>query len=125
MGGFIVSNHLAYEGLSVDAHYLVAGQHTRFLGRATLNNVLHIDGVVAYGELYAHSGERAFQLIQVSLNVFRAYVYRVRIKVCQYLRYGLVHQFVYVHRVNILVVNDMQQVAEPATAVVDDVDAVA
>ena len=53
--GLLVGHLLAYKWLVVDAHNLVACKHARPFGRSVLYDILHVDGILSDGELYAHT----------------------------------------------------------------------
>ena len=65
-------------------------------------------GVFAYCELDAYTGERAFEVVVGCLDIFCADVDRVRVQLSEDLRNGFLHQVVDIHRVNILVVDDVE-----------------
>ena len=112
----VLSDYLAHEGLAVYAHNLVAGKQSRTLCRTVLHHILHMNSILAYCELNAHTRERAFQLVGLRLRVLGAYIGRMRIEVGQYLRYCHVYKRVDVHLVNILVVDDVQEIRQAVGA---------
>ena len=125
MHGLLVCDNLSHEGLVVDAHDLVARHDARTLGRSIADDVLHVDGVLADGELDAHARERAFQVVGGYLHVLGINVDGVGVQLRQDERNGLLDQRVDVDRVHILVVDNMQDVVKSVAAAVDDVQAVA
>ena len=123
--GLLVRDNLAHERLAVHAYNLVAGEDASTLCRTVLHDVLHVYGVLAYGELDAHSRERSLQVVSHSLRVLRADVYGVRVEVGENLRYGYVHERVDVHLVHVLIVYKVKQIAESVRSGIDDVESVA
>ena len=78
--GHLVGYLLAHERLAVDLHNLVASNESRALGRTVRDDVLHVDGVLADGELDADAEERAFQVVVGLLHVLGADVDGVRVE---------------------------------------------
>ena len=74
MHGLLVGNHLAHKRFAVHAYNLVAGKHARLFGRTVLDNVHHVNGVLAYVELNADARERALQVVVGCLHILRAHV---------------------------------------------------
>ena len=122
---FLIRNDLTNERLPVNTYDLVTSQYSGTFGRPVLDDVLHMNGVLPDCELDADTRERTAQIIVGGLHVFCIDVDRVGIKLCQYLRNGLINKGIDVHLVNVLVVDDMQQIVEPVASRVDDVESVA
>ena len=116
MHGLFVGNLLANENRVVNAHNLVAGNHSGTLCGPVAHHVLHTYGVLAYGKLDAHSRERALQVVVHYLHVFGTDVYGVRVELGQNLRHGALHELVDVDGVHILVVDNVQQVVQLVAA---------
>ena len=121
----LVGNALSHERLVVDTYYLVASDNASLLCRSVGDYSLHMYGVLANHELNAHAEERAFQVVGGQLHVLRAYINRMRVELCKYLRHCLFNKRVDVHLVNILVVDDVQKVVEPVATAVYDIQPVA
>ena len=84
-----------------------------------------MERVFTNGELNAHAEERPLQVVIGLLHVLLGDIYRVRVQFRQDGRHGLLHKVVYVDRIHILVINNMQQVIQLIAARVDDTKAVA
>ena len=100
-------DYLADERFSVDADNFVARNHSSTFGRPIVYDVLYVNGVASNGELNSDAGERAAQVVVGRLNVLSSDIHRVRVEFRQDLRHSFFHQFVDIHGVNILVVDDM------------------
>ena len=116
MHSLLVGALLAHEGFAVDGHYLVASQQSRLLRRTACYDVLHGYGVVVDEELYAYAVERALEVVARQLGVLGSDIDGVGVELSQYLWYGFLYHVVDVDGVNILVVDDVQQVAELVAA---------
>ena len=82
-------------------------------------------GVLADGELDAHSGKRTAKVVVGRLHILCSDIHGVRIQLCENLRHCFLYEVVYVHGVNILVVDNVKQVVELVPACVYDVQPVA
>ena len=119
----LVGHLLAHEERVVDGHYLVAGYQSCPFGGAVADDVLHAHRVLADGELDAHARERAAQVVLGGLLVLSRDIDRVRVQLREQLGHGLLHEVGHVHRVHILVVDDVEQVLQFVGARVDDAQA--
>ena len=86
---------------------------------------MHTDGVLTDGKLDTDTKERAAQVVVGNLAITGTDVNRMGIELSQNLRHGFLNQLVDVHRIHILIVDDMEQVVELVTTRVDDIQAVA
>ena len=125
MHSHLVGQRLAGEVFAVHLYNLVAGYHACTLGRAIANDLLHAQCVLTDGELDAYTRERTAQVVVGNLHVVCGDIHAVRVKLSQNLRHSFLHQVVYVDRVHILVINDVQQVVQLIAAGIDDAQAVA
>ena len=116
MHGLLVGDHLAHEGLVVDAHNLVTGQQTGLFRRTVGDDVLHVDGVLTDGKLNAYSREGTLQVVIGYLNVLRGDIHRVGIQLRENLRHGTLHQVFHVDGIHILVIDNLQQTVQLITA---------
>ena len=124
MHGFLVGDDLAYERLAVYRHNLVASQQAGLFGRSVLYHILHVYGVISDHKLDAHTAERSFQVVGGSSHILGTDVNGVWVQLREDERYRLVYQRVDIHRIHILVVDDVQQVVEPVASAVDDIEPV-
>ena len=122
--GLFVGDLLAYKYRVVDLNNLVTCQDTCPLCRAIANHILHTDGILADGELDADAGERTPQIIVGNLAVAGRDIDRMRIELAQDLRHCLLYQIIDIHRIHILVVDDVKQVVELIAAGIDDIQSV-
>ena len=76
-------------------------------------------------ELHADAAETAFQALVGFLGILRPEVAAVRVKLAEYERHGVLDERVHVDRIDVDVVDELQQVAHLVRARVDDVDAAA
>ena len=123
--GLLVGHLLAHKRFAIHTHDFVSGDKPRPFRRTVSDNVLHSYSVLTNGEFYSHSRERALEVVVGSLHVLRTDIHRVWVEFGQYLRHGFLHQLVDIHRIHILVVDDMQQVIEFVATRVDDAQSVA
>ena len=123
--GFLVGERLTRKGLVIDHDNLVASNDASTLGRTVADNLLHVERVLTDGELDAHAGERAAQVVVGLLHVLGRDIDGVGVQLGEYLGHSLLDEVVDIDRVHILVVDDVQQVVELVAAAVDDAQAIA
>ena len=83
-----------------------------------------MQSVLANDKFDAHAGERTLQVVIGALHVFGTDVDRVRVEFRQYLGHSFLYEVVDVDRVDVLVVDNMQQIIESVGTAVDDVEPV-
>ena len=90
-----------------------------------MNDGHHVDGVLLHRELHANAAKGAFQVFVSLLGILRAEVAAVRVEFAENLRHSILDKRVHIDRIDIVVVDELQQVAHLACAGVDDADAAA
>ena len=109
--------------LSVCSNDAVTSQDAHFLCRTAVDDGHDVDGILFHRELYSNAAEGAFQVFACLFSIFRTEVTAVRVELTEYLRHGILDQRIHVYGINIVVVDELQQVAHFRRACVDDVDA--
>ena len=84
-----------------------------------------MERILSDGKFNTHTRKGAFQVVVGCCYVLCTDIDGVGVELSQDAGKSFLHEAVYIHRVNILVVNDVQQVGEPVATTVDDVQTVA
>ena len=82
-----------------------------------------VHSVLLYRELYADAAEGAFQVLDRLFGLLRSEIAAVRVELTEYLRHGILDECIHINRIDIVVVDELQEVSHLACAGVDDVDA--
>ena len=122
--GFFVRHFLSDKHGVVNLDNLVASQHTSPLCRAVANDVLNTNRILTNRKLNTDTGERATQVIVGNLPFTSRDIDGVRVEFGQNLWHGFLHQVVYIDRIDILVIDNVEQVVELVATRVDNVQAV-
>ena len=91
---------------------LVASKHACPFCRTVTNDILYTNRILTNRELNADARERPAQVIIGNLSLASRDIDGMRVKFTQDLWHGLLHQVVDIDRIDILVVNDVEQVVE-------------
>ena len=120
----IIGIHLD-ERLAVGTHDAVARQQAYLLGRSTVDDGHHIDRILLHHEAHAYTAERTTEVIIGLLGILHAQIAAVRIKFLEDAWHGILHQLRHVDGIHIVVVDNLQQVAQLVGTCVDDAQSVA
>ena len=89
----------------------VACQDAHLLSRTRVDDGHHVDGVLLHRELHADAAEAAFQALVGFLSILRPEVAAMRVELAEYERHGVLDERVHVDRIDVDVVDELQQVA--------------
>ena len=112
-------------GFSVDRHDAIAGTKANIFGGAAGDDAHHAYGVLIDGELHPNAGETPAQVLHGGLNIFGRDVSAVGIQLFEDLWHGTLHEIGHVDRVDVTIVDNMEQIAELIARGVDETDAIA
>ena len=101
----------------------VACQYADPFAGSAVDDGHDVDGVLFHCELHADAREGAFQVLACLLGILGAEVAAVRVEFAQYLRHGVLDEGVHIDGIDVVVVDELQQVAHFGGTCVDDVDA--
>ena len=107
----------------VGTYNTIASQDAYPFTWSSVNDGHDVDGVALHRELYANSAEGAFQVFACLFRILRAEIAAMRVEFAQYLRHSILDERIHIDRINIVVVDELQQVADFACTRVDDIDA--
>ena len=88
-----------------------------------MNDRHDIDGVAFHRELYANATEAAPQVFDRLFCFLWPEVTAVRVELAEYLRHSILDERVHIDSIDVIVVDELQQIAYLRRACVDDVDA--
>ena len=112
-------------GFSVDRHDAIAGTKANIFGGAAGDDAHHAYSVLIDGELHPNAGETPAQVLHGGLNIFGRDVSAVGIQLFEDLWHGTLHEIGHVDRVDVTIVDNMEQIAELIARGVDETDAIA
>ena len=107
----------------VDGNDAVSLLQSHPLGRSAVDDLDDAYGVVEDVELYPDAGETAFQRLHLVLHVGCTDIGRVWVELAENEGEGFFDQVAHVYRVDVLVVDDVEEVAQFVARSVDEVDA--
>ena len=101
----------------------VACQYADLFAWSAVDDGHDVDGVLFHCELHADAREGAFQVLACLFGILRAEVAAMRVEFAEYLRHSIFDEGVHIDGIDVVVVDELQQVAHFGGTCVDDVDA--
>ena len=92
----------------------VTSQNANPFAWTSMNDGRDIDGVFFHCELYANATKGAFQVFVCFLCILWAEIAAVRVEFAEYLWHSILDKCVHIDRINIVVVDELQEVANLA-----------
>ena len=109
----------------IDCHDAIAGTEANIFGRAAGNDANHTHCVIVDGELHPDAGETSAQVLHGGFDVLGADVCAVGIELFEDLRHGMLHEIGHVDRIDVTIVDNVEQITELVARGVDETDAIA